>query len=66
MAKPPHVHIYPVPGHWLPGAPATETDVDPETAADLVRSGAFTTDPPPDAAPQPDGQADAEPSDPEV
>lgn len=40
------VHVYPVPGHWLPGVPAAEQDVSEEEAAALVASGAFTLEPP--------------------
>jgi len=39
------VHIYPVPGNWLPGVPAAEADVDEETAARLVATGAFALHP---------------------
>jgi len=40
------VHVYPVPGHWLPGVPAIEQDVKEEEAATLVASGAFSLEPP--------------------
>ena len=40
------VHVYPVPGHWLPGVPAVEQDVKEEEAATLVASGAFSLEPP--------------------
>lgn len=55
MAK--RVTVHPVEGRWLPGVPAAEADVDPEEAARLVESGAFTTEPPapePPADPQPE------------
>lgn len=40
------VHVYPVPGNWLPGVPAAEQDVTEEEAAALVATGAFSLDPP--------------------
>lgn len=47
MRKSMPVHVYPVPGHWLPGVPATEQDVkDEEEAAALIATGAFSLDPP--------------------
>ena len=50
------VTLYPVPGAWLPGVPAVAQRRDPETAAALIASGAFTGTPPtpedrPSAAP---------------
>ena len=52
------VHVYPVPGHWLPGVPAIEQDVkDEEEAAALVATGAFTLEPP---AEEPDAPAEDE------
>ena len=39
------VHIFPVPGNWLPGVPAAEADVDEEEAAALVATGAFSLAP---------------------
>ena len=39
------VHIYPVPGNWLPGVTAAEADVDEETAERLVATGAFALHP---------------------
>lgn len=36
------IHLWPVEGRSLPGVPAAETDVDRETAAEMVASGAFT------------------------
>lgn len=41
--------VYPVPGTYLMGVPAVPIVVDDETAARLVRTGAFTTDEPADA-----------------
>jgi len=52
------VRIYPVPGNWLPGVPATEQDVSKKEAEELVATGAFTLDPPP--AEEPDAPADEE------
>ena len=46
MRKRMSVHVYPVPGHWLPGVPAVEQDVKEEEAATLVASGAFNLEPP--------------------
>lgn len=40
------VHVYPVPGCWLPGVPAAEQDVSEEEAEALVATGAFTLEPP--------------------
>ncbi len=51
------VHIYPVPGNWLPGVPAAEADVDEEEAARLVATGAFTFEAPAEE-PAPESQED--------
>ena len=40
------VHIYPVPGAWLPGVPTVEQDVTAKEAKELVATGAFSLDPP--------------------
>lgn len=40
------VHIWPVPGAWLPGIPAAEQDVPEKEAARLVATGAFSLEPP--------------------
>jgi hypothetical protein len=46
MTKPKTIHLWPVEGRSLPGVPAAEVDTDTETAAALVATGAFTTEPP--------------------
>ena len=47
------VHLWPLPGAFIPGEPAVERDETPERAAELLgwSPPAFTTDPPPDARP---------------
>jgi hypothetical protein len=63
------VRIYPVEHSgigWRPyieGVAAVVTDCDPERARELVATGAFTYDPPPDAA-EPEGAAPADPATP--
>lgn len=54
MRKQMDVHVYPVPGRWLPGVPAVEQDVQEDEAAALVATGAFTLDPPEEPAPPAD------------
>ena len=44
-------HVYPVPGCWLPGVPAIEQDVSKKEAEELVATGAFTLEPPPEDEP---------------
>lgn len=45
------VHVYPVPGCWLPGVPAIEQDVSAKEAKELVATGAFSLDPPTEEEP---------------
>lgn len=47
------VHLWPVPGVFIPGEPATERDEPPDKAAELLGYSppAFTTDPPQEARP---------------
>jgi hypothetical protein len=52
------IRLWPVPGRFLLGVPAVECEVDPERAAELVATGAFTDQPPAAAEPMP---ADAGP-----
>ena len=57
------VTIYPVPGAWLPGVAAVPHALPADEAERLVATGAFTPDPPPGDDPaQPEGPADAGPS----
>jgi hypothetical protein len=59
------VTIYPTAEAYIPGVPAIEQDVTPERAAELLayRPPAFTTAPPGEPAPEPEGPPDSEPSD---
>lgn len=52
------VHVYPVPGCWLPGVPAIEQDVSKKEAEELVATGAFSLEQPKEE--EPDAPADEE------
>lgn len=63
------VTLYPIPGAYLPGVPAVETEVSAREAKRLLKFDppAFTTERPPDPPEEPaastEGPADAGPSD---